>query len=601
MTNRLGGASFGVAVLSLLAGCQILSLSDVEKKNPSVCATSADCIEGWQCGGDGHCHLQSVTGMCSDGDMQSCGSSVGECRPGMQACSSGMFGTCMGGTGPSPEICDNKDNDCNGLTDDGISDGGLCALQMGVCAGARLRCVSGAYETSCNATNYGPNYESGTETKCDGLDNNCNGMTDEGLVQLCPKQMGVCAGAMVNCAGAAGFPMCTPGTYSAVSNNYEPYETKCDGLDNDCDGLVDAWAAQNISDSPGHISRKPAAVTLNTDVLVMWEEEQAAGVFKISSRVAHIDGSMTPIVLPSSTVMNSNSSALPAVGADGNSVFAAWTEVLGATNRLQMAPLDPTTGLSSLAGNAALQFGQASPQEMVVAVDATVSRVLVAWVESNTMSVQEFAYTSTTAVPSELFTTGLPMLSDVQNLQAAPAGNNAFWLTYQSASTSTMQRCLIDSAGKFACTSGAQPTGLSPVIFALNQAPPLLSESLFLKDVDAGIERVFNSSCDAGTCTAAQPVLAFPPRASMSNLRAVTPMRNAPPTFFTWQEGGGDYHWMVNGRGDGGVQPDPGSNPGRRPLPVFTGVNRGAVLFDTEGVTSGSIGADDVYLARYCL
>jgi hypothetical protein len=601
MTIRFGA---GGALLLCLAGCQILSLSDVEKKNPSDCATSADCIEGWQCGGDGHCHLQSIGGMCNDGDMQSCGSTVGECKAGMQTCSGGMFGTCMGGTGPSPEICDNKDNDCNNLVDDGINDGGLCPLQMGVCSGARLRCVSGAYETTCTATDYGADYESGTETKCDGKDNNCNGMTDEMLTQLCPLQIGVCVGAKVNCAGAAGFPSCTPGTYSALSNQYEPYETKCDGLDNDCDGLVDAWAPQNISSSPGHISRKPAGVTINTDVLVLWEEEQTAGVFKVSARVAHVDGSMTPVVLPSSTIMNATSSAIPAVGADGSTVFAAWSEIfagtMGTTYRLQMAPLDPTTGLSSLGGNA-LQFAQGSPQEMVVAVDATVSRVLVAWVESNTLSVQEFSYTSTTSVPNELFTGALPTLSDVQNLQAAPAGNNAFWLTYQSASTSTMQRCLLDSSGKFACTSGAQPTGVSPIIFGLNSSPPLLSASLFLKDVDAGIERIFNSSCDAGTCTAAQPVLAFPPRASMTSLRGETTARNTPPTFFAWQEGGGDYHFMVNGRGDGGVQPDPGSNPGRRPVPVFTGVNRGGVLFDTEGVTSGSIGADDVYLARYCL
>jgi hypothetical protein len=600
MTMRLGA---GGALLIALAGCQILSLPDLEKKNPSVCAVDADCVDGWQCGGDGHCHLKSVNGMCSDGDTQSCGSNVGECKTGTATCSAGMFGSCMGGTGPMPEICDNKDNDCNGLTDDGITDGGLCALQMGVCQGKRLRCVSGAYETSCTAADYGPDYEA-TETRCDGKDNDCDGQVDQNgaLKQDCPKQMGVCAGTQVICGGATGFPACTDATYMAHAGaSYESFETKCDGLDNDCDGLVDAWLPQNVSDSPGHISRNPVAVTVNTDsVLVLWEEEQSAGVFKVSARVVHKDSTMTATVLPASTVTNSNSSAVPAVGADGNLVFAAWTEVFNTTHRLQMAQLDPTTGLSTLSQNAALQFGLGSPQEMVVAVDASSSRALVAWVENNVMNVQEFVTTSTP--PSELFTAGpLPTLSDVQNLQVAPAGNNAFWLTYQSASSGQMQRCLMDSAGKFACTAGAQPTGVSPIIFPLNQSTPLLSASVFLKDVDAGIERIFNSACDAGTCTAAQPVLAFPPRASMDHLRGATTMRNLPPSFFAWQEGGGDFHWMVSGRGDGGVQPDPGGNPGRNPLPVFTGVNRGGVIFDTNGVTSGSIGADDVYLTRYCL
>jgi hypothetical protein len=605
MTNRLGA---GGALLIALASCQILSLPDIEKKNPSVCAVDGDCVDGWTCGGDGHCHLKSSGGMCSDGDTQACGSNVGECKAGTATCSGGTFGSCMGGVGPMPEVCDNKDNDCNNLVDDGISDGGLCALQMGVCQGKRLRCVSGAYETSCSATDYGPDYEA-TETKCDGLDNDCDGLTDQNgaLKQNCAKQDGVCAGTQVICGGASGFPACTDATYMAHAGaNYEPFETKCDGLDNDCDGLIDAWDAQNVSASPGHISRNPVGVTVNTEsVLVMWEEEQSAGVFKVSARVVHKDGTMTPTVLPASTVTNSTSSATPAVATDGTAVFAAWSEVFGTTSptyRLQMAPLDPTTGLSTLTGNAALQFGLGAPQEMVVAVDATASRVLVAWVVSSTMNVQEFSYTSTTAVPSELFTTGpLPTLSDVQDLQAAPAGNNAFWLTYQTASTGQMQRCLIDSSGKFACTAGGQPTGLSPIIFPLNQSAPLLSASLFLKDVDAGIERIISSACDAGTCTVGQPVVAFPPRVGMDHLRGSTTMRNTPPSFFAWQEGGGDYHWMVSGRGDGGVQPGPGSNPGRNPLPVFTGVNRGAVIFDTNGVSSGSIGADDVYLARYCL
>lgn len=50
---------------------------------------------------------------------------VGQCADGQQIClrSSGEFGTwgpCEGGISPSPETCDNLDNDCNGCADDGL-------------------------------------------------------------------------------------------------------------------------------------------------------------------------------------------------------------------------------------------------------------------------------------------------------------------------------------------------------------------------------------------------------------------------------------------------------------------------------------------------
>jgi hypothetical protein len=100
-------------------------------------------------------------------------------------------------------------------------------------------------------------YEADSEISCDGLDNDCDADTDEdaegaALAQACysgdegTQDVGACVGGIQPCAEGA-FAEC-------VGEVVPAYET-CDGVDNDCDGSTDeagsAGSATFYADSDG--------------------------------------------------------------------------------------------------------------------------------------------------------------------------------------------------------------------------------------------------------------------------------------------------------------------------------------------------------------
>jgi len=97
------------------------------------------------------------------------------------------------------EICDDKDNDCDGRVDNVPEQGLVCATGLpGACAQGSMRCLGG--ELICAPTNT----EERLET-CDLIDNDCDGQIDEDLINDCgtcgPKPIDICDNQDNDCDG----------------------------------------------------------------------------------------------------------------------------------------------------------------------------------------------------------------------------------------------------------------------------------------------------------------------------------------------------------------------------------------------------------------
>jgi hypothetical protein len=335
-----------------------------------------------QCDGeDNDCNGLKDDGMLP-GVGDACGmSNVGECALGAQACKSGAL-TCVGEIGPSVELCDGLDNDCNNKTDEGCPVANATDTRLDVGTGSG---VGQATSTQLSVAALGDVViATYLDRRTGDADIRANVSTNGGTSFIANQDVQVAGTTLVQVepwaflspsrayVAFAQFPSAAQRDVYIARASSPAYNsfTVPSRVDKDATN-ADAFLVRGVVAKPG----------MNDALVVVWESLSGTGASVLTDVYLQrsLDNGQTWLAADLRVNSTAGKAELPSLATDGNGhAFIAWRDARNGKSEVYADVYDIATG--KLAGNKAISGG--NPAEQIsIAADAGGPNVYIAWTD----------------------------------------------------------------------------------------------------------------------------------------------------------------------------------------------------------------------------